>query len=134
MSWSNAYLGLTEADCHCWALVVRVYARELGVTVPDYGGHACGPEEHREIAAVIERDAGGGTWNELPTATARQAFDVALFRRGAIRQHVGILITPQRMLHMDRRAVIAPVDRDPWGKRLMGVYRHASRPAAGGAQ
>jgi hypothetical protein len=52
---------------------------------------------------------------------------VALFRRGALAAHVGIVIDAGRMLHIEREreSCIAAYIDGPYQHRLLGVYRHA---------
>lgn len=127
MNWSTPYLGLSDADCNCWGLTVRVYRAELGICLPDYSGPVSSSAERAEITALVEQSE-TNCWRRLSDQEPRHTFDLAAFNRGPIRQHVGVLIDPFHMLHMDRRAIVQPVSRPPWGGRLNGFYRHVQSP------
>lgn len=140
MSWSNAYVGTPYLEfgrsaegCDCWGLVHLVYARELGISLPDYLGYGSA-EEHAEINALISRAETEPVWSNI-SATPR-AFDIAVFRRGRLASHVGIVVRPGLMLHMvgEDCAKHEAFETGRWGNRLKGVYRHVDAPVEGGVK
>jgi len=137
MSWSDRYIGLPYRDrgrdhdgADCWGLVRLVYREALAITLPSYLETYASLEERAEIAAAIGAKSARYPWRRIATGDAR-GFDLVLFQRGGIADHVGIVVAPSAMLHVARgsEAVIAPYDETPWSGRLVGLYRHAAVPA-----
>lgn len=130
--WSARYLGLPHRDlgrditgADCWGLLRLVYAAELGVDLPCYAGAYHSAAEAAEIAALIDGAKGWADWQPV---SAEQPFDAALFRRGAHRSHVGVIVRPGLMLHMaETGARIEDYRRPRWSGRLTGLYRHVSQ-------
>ncbi|MFE3838893.1 C40 family peptidase [Pseudogemmobacter sonorensis] len=132
--WSDRYVGIPYADlgrtrdgCDCYGLVRLVYAGELGITLPPYLGYGS-VEEHAEIAALIEGARLSPFWQAVD---APAPFDIAVFRRGRLSTHLGIVIRPGLMLHMQDEdcAKIESWRGGVWGGRLTGHYRHIEGPA-----
>lgn len=130
MTWSNRYVGIpydefgrSASGCDCWGLVVAIYAEELGITLPDYLGYGS-VEEHHEIAALISDAEASPTWT--PAEGAARPFDVAVFRRGELASHLGVVIAPGLMIHMvgEDCAKLERYDTGRWGHRLKGLFRH----------
>ena len=133
MSWSNRYIGLPYvefgrgmAGVDCWGLVVVVYLQELGITLPDYLGYASA-EEHAEIDALIAGAEQSPSWVAADTPAPFPApFDIAVFRRGHLASHIGIVVQRGIMLHMVGQdcAKLEAYTTGRWGNRLKGIYRH----------
>jgi hypothetical protein len=98
----------------------------LRIELPSYVGSYLSVEERGEIAALMSQDSGRWPWGAVPLDQARE-YDVALFRRGALAAHVGVVIGAGRMLHVERgrESCIASYADGPYHNRLIGVYRHA---------
>jgi len=129
--WSNAYVGTPFEEfgreregCDCWGLACIVYREELNITLPDYLGGYQSVEERSEIAALIAGGKSSPLWvrNDGPSL----AFDIAIFRRGRLDTHVGLIVQRGIMLHMEDRdcAKHADMGSGAWKHRLTGVYRH----------
>ncbi|WP_299165783.1 NlpC/P60 family protein [uncultured Tateyamaria sp.] len=130
MMWSNKWvgtpyeaLGRTEDGVDCWGLVQIVYREELNITLPAYLGYAS-VEEHGEIANLIGAAKASQVW--VPNTGQAYAFDVAVFRRGYLDTHVGIVVERGLMLHMDGDdcAKHTSYTSGQWCNRLTGIYRH----------
>lgn len=135
MNWSDRYIGIPYADlgrslhgCDCWGLACIVYRYELGIILPDYLGTYGSAEEHAEIDALIAGEETSPLWRSVARP---EPFDIAVFRRGRLATHVGIIVQPGLMLHMhdDDCAKLADYRGGAWGNRLKGIYRHRSRGA-----
>lgn len=133
MSWSDRYIGLRwepfgrgRAGADCWGLVVVVYREELGIELPSYLGYGS-VDEHAEIAALIAGAEASPLW--LPVTDTPEPFDVAVFRRGRWDTHLGLIVRPGLMLHMDGEdcAKLASLTSGRWKNRASGVFRHVSR-------
>lgn len=130
MSWTDRFIGLPylpfgrdRAGCDCWGLAKVVYQDELAISLPDYLGYSS-IEEHAELAAVIAGATTSALW--LPVDGAPEAFDIAVFRRGHLETHVGIVVRPGLMLHIARDdcAKLETYRTGPWSHRLTGHFRH----------
>lgn len=131
MSWSNRYVGIPNLDhgrsadgADCWGLACVIYREELGITLPDYLGYGS-IGEHGEIAALIEGAKTSPLWVPVTPALA---FDLAVFRRGRLSTHLGIVIRHGLMIHIGQtHAVLEDYRRGPWAHRFTGHWRHHSR-------
>lgn len=128
--WTTRFVGLPYAGlgrsregCDCWGLARIVYQEELGVSLPEYLGYTS-TEEHGEIAALIAGAQRLPMW--VPVTGPALAFDLALFRRGRLTTHIGIVIRRGLMLHMadEDCAKIERYDGGAWSHRLTGHWRH----------
>ncbi|KQS84117.1 MULTISPECIES: C40 family peptidase [unclassified Rhizobium] len=129
LDWSARYVGTPYLDhgrgadgCDCWGLVRLVLATERGIVLPSYD--EVSPEELAEIAALVRDEVAAGTWSLRDRATA---LDVAVFRRGRYDSHVGVMVDQRRMLHSDKYAGGARVERidsGRWASQFVGFYRH----------
>jgi probable lipoprotein NlpC len=137
MSWSDRFVGIPFAPfgrdpsgCDCWGLIVLVYREVLGVTLPGYLGYGS-VEEHAEIAALIAGATASPLWQ--PVAGAPDPFDVAVFRRGRLDSHTGLVLRPGLMLHMEGEdcAKVARYDTGRWNLRLTGHFRAVSSALEG---
>ncbi|MEL7113973.1 MAG: NlpC/P60 family protein [Pseudomonadota bacterium] len=123
MSWSTKYIGLSACEHHCWSLLRRVYADELGIELPAYGGSVQCASERAEVERLVQGEERNGVWTRIePPLPA--PFDVLVFRRGGYRSHVGVAVDARHMLHMDGQARLARLDDPKWTRGLVGVYRH----------
>lgn len=128
--WTASFVGLpfaergrTRTGCDCYGLARIVYQEELGVSLPDYLGYTS-TEERGEIAALIDGAQELPMW--VPVTGPAVAFDLALFRRGRLTTHIGVVVRRGLMLHMadEDCAKIERFDNGRWSHRLSGVCRH----------
>ncbi|MBS7538353.1 NlpC/P60 family protein [Ancylobacter lacus] len=126
--WSNPYVGLAwqrfgrgRDGVDCWGLAVLVYREILGIALAD---HLEVPIEGG-MAEAVDAIAAADPWRRVETP---RAFDVAVFRMGALRRHVGIVAGGGRMLHVadGELSSLAPLDGVRWRHRLLGYCRHAA--------
>ncbi|RUS64865.1 phage tail protein [Pseudorhodobacter sp. E13] len=130
-AWANAFVGIPFAPfgrdrlgADCWGLACIVYAEARGITLPAYLGYG-GVDEHAEIDALIAGAEGSPLW--LCRTGEARPFDIAVFRRGRLATHLGIVIRPGMMLHMvdEDRAKIETYGTGRWGNRLVGHFHWA---------
>ena len=128
--WSDRFVGLPYLDlgrerdgCDCWGLACIIYREELSISLPDYLGYA-NTDERAEIAALVSGATTSPLW--VPVNGQAMAFDVALFRRGRLTSHVGIVVSHGLMIHMAEAemARIEHYNTGHWAPRLVGHYRH----------
>ncbi|WP_226781830.1 NlpC/P60 family protein [Oceaniglobus trochenteri] len=135
--WSNRFVGLPFAEfgrsregADCWGLVSVIYREELNITLPDYLGYGS-VGDHGEIAALIEGAKTNALW--VPVTGTAVAFDLAVFRRGRLPTHLGVVIRRGLMIHMAAGdcAKLADHTGGAWGNRFSGYWRHVDLISAG---
>ena len=133
MSWSNRFIGIPQADlgrlregADCWGLACIIYREELGISLPDYLGYGS-TEEYGEISSLIDGARISPLW--VPVTGPALAFDIALFRRGRLNSHIGIVVRHGLMIHMadEDGAKLQDYRSGPWHHRFSGHFRHHSR-------
>ncbi|WP_275789678.1 C40 family peptidase [Pararhizobium gei] len=135
--WTSAYIGIpfrehgrSSTGVDCWGLACVIYAGELGIQLPGYTEAYASVAEMAEIDAEIGGAADSPMWLE---ASRPQTFDIAVFRVGTLRRHLGIVVAPGMMIHAhDDCTKIEHYKAPKWEHRLTGIYRHvemASRAA-----
>jgi cell wall-associated NlpC family hydrolase len=135
MSWSDAYIGLpfeekgrgTDA-VDCWGLALRVLLDQRSIdTLPSYTEDYVSTAERAELAAIFARDCDDWPWCEVTDA---QPFDIALFNRAGVMCHVGIVVEPGLMLHVEAGcdSCLERFDGGRWLARFAGLRRHVSLP------
>jgi cell wall-associated NlpC family hydrolase len=131
--WSASFVGVPWAEkgrtrdgVDCWGLVRLVYAVQLGIELPSYTEAYASVGERGEIGALMSADSQRWPWTMLPRGRER-GLDVAVFRRGGLAAHVGLIVSDSHMLHIEERRESCIVDygNAPWKHRLVGLYRHA---------
>jgi cell wall-associated NlpC family hydrolase len=106
----------------CWGLIVAAYRQCFGLELPDLAGiPALNMAQVGKIFDTCRR-----SWIEIFRGSERPA-DVVLFRRGRWPCHVGLVVSPGHVLHVEPEldTCIEPFYRDPLQARLVGIYRHA---------
>jgi len=127
LPWWAAYVGLPFGEgpgqVTCWSLVCRVYADRLGVELPPYGEISA--RDLLRIAKAMDAGKDDGWRAVAPPAP----FDVCLMRSGqgggASVVHVGVMIDPARVLHVEAAsaAVVVPVTHYSVAGRIVGYRR-----------
>lgn len=136
----SAYIGLPFEDCgrdrnglDCWGLVRLVLREQWGIEVPSWHTDYADPDERAAISTLIEARK-DGAW--LPVAPGQtQAGDVVLLRWGRHVCHVGILVEPRVMLHIQRGfdAALERLDSPVWVHKVHSFWRHKDLEAANAA-
>lgn len=121
--------GRDRLGLDCYGLVALVYLERLDIALPSYAdAYACALERG-EVAALLAGAAAAPPWRAIEPEAAHP-HDVLLFRAGRLESHVGVVVTPGRMLHCAEGTLscIESYTCGRWRPRLMGVYRHADAP------
>lgn len=138
--WPSRFIGIPYAPhgrsrlgADCWGLACVVFAEMHGIILPGYAGYAS-VDELSEIDALIGGAACSPLWQPVPAAHVRP-FDIAVFRRGRLASHLGIVVRPGLMLHMvgEDRAKIEAYTAGRWCSRLAGHFRWAGPGPRGAA-
>lgn len=131
MTWWGAYVGLPFGEGPrqetCWSLVARVYRERLAIELPPYGEISA-----RDLLAVARAiEAGKRRVEVWRMVDDPRAFDVCLMRAGrggAAVVHVGVMVDPARVLHVEEAtaAVVVPVRHFSIAGRVTGYARHVA--------
>jgi len=126
-AWVSEYIGIPFAGhgrdrngCDCWGLVRLVLAEQFGISVPSYDA-AYSDCCSSEVGPHIDRVA--SEWQQVDPALPG---DVVVMRITGRPWHVGLVIAPGRMLHVERGldACQERFDGQHWRNRIVGIYRH----------
>ena len=142
-SWVAEYIGIpwtdtgaTRQGVNCWGLVALVYRERAGIELPLYEDwrwesdlKPLSPEAQalrRSIGQKIAAEA--EAWTAVPI-NERRTLDVLLIRQMGWPCHVGLFITPNRVLHAEAKldAACERLDGARFMRlnRIIGCYRHA---------
>ncbi|MEH2705232.1 putative lipoprotein NlpC [Bradyrhizobium elkanii] len=130
--WSNRYIGIprvqagrSRAGVDCYGLLWLVYREVLGLDLASYAGETADAPERAEIARLVESGRSASPWREVSPGAERE-FDMAVFRRGGVADHVGLVLAPGCMLHVvDETGVYRETfSSGRWRGRLVALHRH----------
>lgn len=115
--------GRTRAGLDCWGLATVVYRDVFGVALPLYDASYDSVRDRVAVPRLFFEEATSARWRQVPLAEARMP-DI-LSMRLAINSHVGIMLTPERFLHVAHgRETCVERLRPLWIHRVEAVYRH----------
>lgn len=119
MTWWGDYIGTPFERAHCWALVRRVYAEQLGKTLPEYGEISA--DDLIRVARAMMR--GTDVWVQVDEPAP---FDVVRMRGKRWPVHVGVITRPGWLLHTEEAtgAVHVPLDHWTVAPRVLDFWRH----------
>lgn len=133
--WAADYVGLpyeaggrTRKGVDCWGLINLVWAEQLGGPLPNYEGAVWrGPGDSAAVA--LGADVYAGHYVEVEPGAERLG-DGLLLRMRGLPLHVGMVIAPGWMLHIEEgcNACLEPYRALRWGSRIMGIYRQRLKP------
>ncbi|MDB5618474.1 NlpC/P60 family protein [Tardiphaga sp.] len=132
MHWSRDYVGLPWAfagrdrnGVDCWGLLWLIYRDVVKVEVASYAAETMDAPEREQIAQLLSADRVRSPWVSVEPGSARE-FDMVVFRRGGLDSHIGIVVSPGRMLHIMHggEARVESFDAGRWKAKLIGVHRH----------
>jgi cell wall-associated NlpC family hydrolase len=133
--WSRDYVGLpwqfagrSREGVDCWGLLWLVYRDVLGIEVTSYAQETMDAPEREQIAALLNNDRQVSPWLDVQHGSERP-FDMAVFRRGGIDSHVGVVVEPGRMLHITNgtESRVERFDQGRWKPKLVAIHHHENR-------
>lgn len=116
--------GRTSAGCDCWGLVRLAFGYERGIVLPSYCRSYSVGSGRAELAALITGEA-AAYWREIE-AGGEQSWDCVLMRDGREPSHIGLVVEPGRLLHVERgnTSVIERYRVGVLANRVLGFYRY----------
>lgn len=114
--WIGRYISIPYEKVNCWQLVQKVYAAEYGIDVGEKNAQSKNLKDHEWVDVLM---------NGLGYLEG----DVILFRERVMKKHVGLLLSPQLMLHTleGSNSCIERWESLQWRDRIVGIYRHKKR-------
>lgn len=132
MSEFDAFVGIpyadrgrTRAGCDCYGLLRLVMAELCFVDLPSFSDAYVTSADRVALAGLI---AGQITpWDRVVIGEER-TFDGVLMRVGRSLSHIGVVVTPGRMLHVSEgeTSCIVSYRTPPWSDRMAGIFRYRS--------
>lgn len=116
--------GRSLAGVDCYGLVRLVYRELRGIDLPSYiERYVMGAD----LAAIESLIAGALDRWALIEQSSETAFDAVLLREGAHPTHIGMVVTPGKMLHVPRGETsrIERYRAGRWQHRIAGFYRYS---------
>lgn len=134
--WAASFVGLPykpggrdRAGVDCWGLCALVWREHFGAALPDYSGPIWHPGvNHADIGPAAMEHA---TAAFAPVEAGQErAGDGILIRMRGCPMHVGLVVAPSLMLHIEEGAdaCIERYDRMTWQRRILGFYRFTNAP------
>ena len=126
--WVNKYVGIpflehgrSHAGVDCYGLVKLIYNERFGLIIPSYDNDYETVMDGDGIQNIITRAR--RSWEAVSDA---RLGDVVLFHLMRNQRHVGMVVEPGTMIHVERGAdtVVERYDRMAWNRTLRGIYRH----------
>ena len=124
----NNYIG-REFDAetwNCWILCQTVLKNEASILVPTFSEHVEDIKNFKKLSKAFKHEQEQEeVWHEIEPGKEKQ-FDIVLMRIRSLPIHVGIVIEPGWMLHVeeDTATVTENYTRIKWKHRVIGFYRH----------
>jgi cell wall-associated NlpC family hydrolase len=139
MKWVEKYChipfvndGMSFDGCHCWGLVRLIYANECGIDLPAYASTTATDTD--EVTGFVSSDSAARPWQAVVSLGEERAFDVVVMRgvfesngrRVTGPVHVGIIVAPNMMLHVQsgKNSVCVPLNHPSIKKRILSIHRH----------
>lgn len=129
-AWVNEYIGKPFEDhgrgpdaFDCWGLVKHVLETHLGLFgLPDFSAQYHSTRDSA-IPALFD-----GEQRHWPAVDEPQIGDVVVMRTSGRLWHVGVVVAPNRMLHVARGmdACLDYLDSPRWRGRIESFRRHPS--------
>lgn len=133
--WTRDYVGLpwqragrARTGVDCYGLLWLVYREVLGIELASYASETMDAAERAEVSSLIASGRVISPWTAVAFGSERE-FDMAVFRRGGIESHVGIVVAAGRMLHVVEGAesYVESFAAGRWRTRLVALHRHGGR-------
>lgn len=133
-AWVAQYIGkpfrengrsLDGADC--WGGLRIVFGDRFGIPLPSLAGEYKGVDDSAGVEAIFaQQSAHDGPWRVVEPDDL-QVGDVAAFRIGGQRRHVGVVVARGLMLHWIEGvdSCVERWDSPLWASRLIGFYRYS---------
>jgi cell wall-associated NlpC family hydrolase len=116
-------LGRGAGGVDCWGLRRLILLQLAGVELPSYGDGYSTTADLQAIRTLVE---GGMREHEEIPAGAEAPLDGVLLREGREAVHIGTVVRPGDLIHIEREreSVVEPYRRGMLRLRVLGFYRY----------
>lgn len=116
-------LGRSRAGVDCYGLLTLVYKEIAAVALPSHADGYLTPEDREAVTGLIQGSL--GPWIEVPAGRER-ALDGVLMTEAGVPRHIGIVVCPGRLLHIENGETAVIESYAGWRlkRRIAGFYRH----------
>lgn len=130
--WWNNYSAIPFVDhgrdgsgCDCYGLLRLVYRDRLGVELPLLLDGYRHTEQRQILANLIEGNALLIGFSQMDLDRL-QPFDVLIIRQAGVNCHLGVLVTPNLLLHTEagRGVVVEDIRRPHLRPRIREAWRY----------
>jgi cell wall-associated NlpC family hydrolase len=114
--------GRSIVGCDCWGLVLLIFRELRGIDLPSYVDRYQTGADRAAISYLIKGEL--DPWDQVADGT-ETSFDGVLIREGSFPRHIGVVVTPGLMLHVERGET-SRIERYRSGNfahRITGFYR-----------
>jgi len=112
--------------CDCWGLLRLVWRDAFGWEAPLHDGPSWEPGTSAdEISAIITRES--ARYPQIEPGSEKEGDGIVLRMRGGD-MHIGVVVTPGRMLHVEEACatVVEDYRRPAWRHRIVRFHRFVS--------
>lgn len=129
--WAGQYVGIpyksggrARDGCDCWGLVALVLGERFGVCVADYDGPLF-EGRHTAEAVAEAAESFAARFIEVGRNGGEQPGDGVLLRMLGVPLHIGVVVAPGLMLHVEDKcdSVIENYRSLHWRSRVLNFYR-----------
>lgn len=115
--------GRDREGLDCWGLVRLAFAELRGIELPSLVGDYSSHEDRESIAGLIHGEL--PAWDHI-SAGSEKTFDGVLMRSGRQACHIGLVVSPGKLLHVEdkRLSVVEPYGAWRLAHRVIGFYRY----------
>jgi len=129
--WVGAYIGIPfkergrdASGLDCYGLLFHVYRNQYKISLPMYA-ERYSLQDRLSVAKVFFEETTSARWRRVLREEAEPP-DV-LTMTLSFGSHVGILVTPDRFLHvLPGRETCVERLQGVWERRIEGIYRHGA--------
>ncbi len=129
-AWVADYIGIPfvahgrdRTGWDCWGCVRACLAEQFSVTLPSYANDYASTSDRDQLSRLIAGEM--APWRPV-VADDECAGDVVLLRVRGRPIHVGLVVVPKVMLHVEEgiATCLERYDGPRWAKRVIGVFRY----------
>jgi cell wall-associated NlpC family hydrolase len=129
-AWAASYIGIpfqdrgrTRAGVDCWGLVLLAFGEVYGIALPAFERRYASTRDRVAVARLFYEEAISARWRRVTLAEARLPDVLSMRLAGS--GHVGLVLTPERFLHvLPGRETCVERLHPLWAGRVEAVYRH----------
>lgn len=129
--WVAKYIGIQFKErgrslegCDCWGLLRVVWQQQFGITFRSMSEGYKDTTDLKSINKLYDEERTSDEWVKVKPGK-EQLGDCVVFRIRGVASHVGMVIVPGKMLHIEKGAnsCYVPYNNLSWKNRIEAFYR-----------